>query len=366
MRIGIDVRHLTEPFSGIPSYVLRNINILKREKIEFILISDEKPLDIYDLDDDSLRIYGKKLRHARHLWKYHKFICKVAKEEKLDLLWMTTTEIPNCKIKSLKTIVTIHDAIPITNPEFHDWIGRLRFRTHLKKVLKTADGLLYVSQWSKDIVHELKNYAQKIKAIEMVVPPVITQENLYKDQVDKNIDFEEFLGNHFLFFLGALGRRKGVFLIKEVAKINENINFVLAGRKTNDLEEILKDKPNNLIILNNISDDKRHFLLSKCDAFIFPSYAEGFGMPVIEAMLAAKIVICSDLPIFKEVTDGNAIFFKSGDVNSFHKAIKNFYAMSQNEKTQMINNGLEAAQKYSENEVKRKLLNFFDLVISNE
>ena len=363
MKIGIDVRHLTGPFSGIPSYVLRNIKALENgPDIEFIFLSDVKPSDIYNLKENDLRIYGKKLNHARQLSKYHRFICKVAEEEHLDLLWMTTTEIPNCKVKTLKTVVTVHDAIPITNPEFHDWIGRLRFRLHLKDVIKYADGILYVSEWSKNIVNKL--YSPK--KIETVIPPIISEKIFVNKKIDESEDLNKILGDedHFLFFLGALGKRKGIFLIKEVAKINKGVKFVLAGRKTNDTETFLADKPNNLISLEEISDNERYLLLSKCDAFIFPSYAEGFGMPIVEAMLSGKIVICSDLPIFKEITEGNAIFFKTGNVNDFSQVIAKFYSMSQEEKEKMIKRGLEISKRYSEEVVKNKLISFFSQILS--
>ncbi|BBJ28323.1 glycosyltransferase family 4 protein [Athalassotoga saccharophila] len=367
MKIGIDVRHLTGPFSGIPSYTLRNIKALESESaIEFIFFSDVKPSDIFNLKETNMKIYGSKLKHARHLWKYHRFICKVVKEEKIDLLWFTTTEMAHCKNRNFKIIVTVHDAIPIINPEFHDLIGKLRFYFHLKDVIKHSCGIIYISKWSKDVVHKLYD-SKKINGLETVIPPIITEKLfIINDKNDKVKDLDHTLDSkdHFLFFLGALGRRKGTFLIKEVAKIQKNTNFVLAGRKTNDYDELLRDKADNLVILEGISDYERQFLLSKCDAFIFPSYAEGFGMPIVEAMLAGKVVICSDLPIFKEITEGNAIFFKTGDVEDFSKAITRFYSMSEEEKDKMIKKGFEISKKYSEEVVKNKLIEFFNQVLT--
>ncbi|MGC9218831.1 MAG: glycosyltransferase family 4 protein [Athalassotoga sp.] len=367
MKIAIDVRHLTGPFSGIPSYVLRNIKALESEpEIELILLSDVKPSDIYNLKETSLRIYGKKLNHARYLWRYHKFVCKVAKEEKIDLLWMTTTEIPYCKNHDFRFVVTVHDAIPITNPEFHDLIGRLRFRLHLKDVIKYADGIIYVSKWSKDVVSKIYS-SGKIKSIEAIIPPIISEKVFILNSLQSTEKLQSVFNNkHFLFYLGALGRRKGVFLIKEVARELENINFVLAGRNTKDTQELLSNTKDlkNFIVLGAISDDERNYLISKCDAFIFPSYAEGFGMPIVEAMLAKKPVICSDLPIFKEVTEGNAIFFKIGDVEDFSQAITKFYSMSEEEKEKMIKKGLEISKKYSEKIVKDKLIQFFNQVLT--
>jgi glycosyltransferase involved in cell wall biosynthesis len=50
-------------------------------------------------------------------------------------------------------------------------------------------------------------------------------------------------------------------------------------------------------------------LLRRAEALVMPSLAEGFGLPILEAMASRCPVLCSDLPVFREVTGGHALFF---------------------------------------------------------
>jgi glycosyltransferase involved in cell wall biosynthesis len=62
--------------------------------------------------------------------------------------------------------------------------------------------------------------------------------------------------------------------------------------------------------LDYVSHDKKHELYAKMSAFVFPSKAEGFGMPIIEVMKFNKPIIASGLPIFDEVADGKINTFR--------------------------------------------------------
>ena len=61
----------------------------------------------------------------------------------------------------------------------------------------------------------------------------------------------------------------------------------------------------DITYLDYVTHDKKHELYASMSAFVFPSKAEGFGMPIIEVMRFKKPIIASNLPIFDEITDGN-------------------------------------------------------------
>ena len=64
-------------------------------------------------------------------------------------------------------------------------------------------------------------------------------------------------------------------------------------------------------------------LYNSAAAFIFPSSHEGFGLPIIESMKAECPVVCSDIPVFREIADGAAEFFNLNDNNNLVDAIEN-------------------------------------------
>ena len=54
-------------------------------------------------------------------------------------------------------------------------------------------------------------------------------------------------------------------------------------------------------MLGHVSDDELATLYASCAAFVFPSFYEGFGIPMHEALLAGAPVLCSDIPVFREI-----------------------------------------------------------------
>jgi len=81
----------------------------------------------------------------------------------------------------------------------------------------------------------------------------------------------------------------------------------------------------NLIITGVFEEEDQVKFYSTLDLFVFPSLAEGFGLVLIEAMSSKIPVICSDLPVLKEVGSDTVCYFKRGDVNDLQNKISMFY-----------------------------------------
>jgi glycosyltransferase involved in cell wall biosynthesis len=98
------------------------------------------------------------------------------------------------------------------------------------------------------------------------------------------------------------------------------------GWKTEELISSIKQSPfygSLLFMVNDASDAQLQDAYSQAYACIMASYVEGFGLPVIEALQKGMPVICSNIPVFKEIADKNAVFFELNDYVSFDQAIEN-------------------------------------------
>jgi len=80
----------------------------------------------------------------------------------------------------------------------------------------------------------------------------------------------------------------------------------------------------SLFVFSNLSDAELDFLYSNASALVFASKAEGFGLPIVEAMTRGLPIICSDIPIFRELADGYAQFVDIADDNGLVEAIETF------------------------------------------
>ena len=84
------------------------------------------------------------------------------------------------------------------------------------------------------------------------------------------------------------------------------------GWKSEDLIERIKTHPllnKRLFLLREVTDAELGLLYEKTVALIFASIAEGFGLPIVEALQRGSEVICSDIPVFHEIAGENAIYF---------------------------------------------------------
>lgn len=111
-----------------------------------------------------------------------------------------------------------------------------------------------------------------------------------------------------------------------------DVELVIAGRYgwgANDLAERIRSSPEygkRLTWHQEADDERLQGLYADCDALIAASFAEGFGLPVVEAGYFGKPVIASDIPVFREVSAGAraATFFAVGNADSLASAVESF------------------------------------------
>ena len=79
---------------------------------------------------------------------------------------------------------------------------------------------------------------------------------------------------------------------------------------------------NRLFWWSDASDAELAFLYSKAAGLVFPSFVEGFGLPLIEALARGVPVLASDIPIFREIGTGHTRFFDPEDPASLAVAVR--------------------------------------------
>ncbi len=82
----------------------------------------------------------------------------------------------------------------------------------------------------------------------------------------------------------------------------------------------------HLFLIHDASDLLLRSAIERCDALVMASSLEGFGLPLVEALSAGRPVLASDIPVFREIADGAATFFRCGDADAMAEAIRRFEA----------------------------------------
>ena len=130
--------------------------------------------------------------------------------------------------------------------------------------------------------------------------------------------------------VGALEQRKGQTMLAEAYfkawKDHPDLPdliFIGPVRGESDPFFSLVDQCPKIQWLDYIGSKELAEYYANATALFFPSYQEGFGLPLIEAMSARIPVVCSDIPIFREIAEG-CVKFVNPDSESFAEALKNF------------------------------------------
>ena len=223
-------------------------------------------------------------------------------------------------IKTAKTVVTIHDVIPLVYPEHYrpGLKGKLRFQLQ-KLSLKTVSAVLTDSEHSKkDIISYLGVPEDKIHVVYLAANPELEPVSEYAvTKLRKKYS----LPKQYLLYVGDINYNKNIpQLIKTLKFLPESVHLVCVGKnfQPQDIPEwhwveqqtALSNVSERIHFLPSIlvdAADELSALYSGALAYIQPSLYEGFGLPVLEAMRCKTPVISSNRSSLPEVAGAEAM-----------------------------------------------------------
>lgn len=224
-------------------------------------------------------------------------------------------------------ILTIHDLIPLIYP---DWYGSQfeYFDVSIRRCAKEADKIIAVSECTKRDVTE--RYGIAPDKIEVVYNGLSPKKLFADDAASESIpELEE---TNFIFSVSGLGPHKNqgglaeAFLLYKRRHPESDVKLVLTGpvRKYEVVREILsrnQDAAEHVVFTGFVSDEQLIWLYRKALAFIYVSYYEGFGLPILEALSVGKAVICADAASMPEVGGDAVAYCNPHEVESIEAAI---------------------------------------------
>lgn len=131
-------------------------------------------------------------------------------------------------------------------------------------------------------------------------------------------------GPHKLVYMGSFMPYKDVETLVRMAKrLPHHELHLVSGISDSSRQQLTALAPNaHLVFHNGLDDDAYRKLLREATALVHASRAEGYGLPLMEAMSAGTPVVCSDIPIFREVAGEAALYAAVGDDRAFAEAVR--------------------------------------------
>lgn len=269
---------------------------------------------------------------------------------RVDLFHATNYFLP--PVARARRILSIYDLSFLVCPQFSSPKIVGPFSRRIRRFAAAADAILTCSHASKkDIVEHLGMPPEKITVAHGAPGPEFTP--IERDTAKRRI-LERFeLTTPFLLYSGTLEPRKNVAgLIRAYQKIRPKIphRLVLIGARgwnTASLDEALHTAGDGVLCLGYVPDPAD---LAACyaaaDLFVFPSFHEGFGLPVIEAMACGCPVLTAPRASLPEVGGDAAVYAPPEDIDAIAAAI---LALLQNpeERARRAALGLEQAARFT-------------------
>lgn len=272
-----------------------------------------------------------------------------------------------------KKIVTIHDLFFWDHSRLTDEHTQRTFLKRAFHSLRQADGVIVVSRFVKDEV--LKKFAldeAKVKVIYHGVPSQFLSKMPLSQEKAVREKFK--LPAEFIMYVGTIEPRKNLTTLIQALRVvhdeHGRIPLVIVGRKGTDFQNVMTSvRQNNLEsgvrILDYISDEEVRVLYSLASVFVLPSWYEGFGIPLLEAMASDVAVVCSEASALPEVAQDAALYFDPYKPDDAADCIIRVLR-DESLRDQLIARGRERIKDFRWEKAAAETLQFYQTVVKGE
>jgi glycosyltransferase involved in cell wall biosynthesis len=294
MKIALDATPLTVPSGGVRRYTEELTRALCDTFVDdqFWLLSDQKPE--LPFSKRNLRA-GKGPRNMleRRWWSWglQGEISRLG----IEVFHGTDFAVPYLPLRP--SVMTLHDLSPWMDPHWHSESARIRQRTPMLLRLSLATMVITPSEAIRRAAMERFHLPHD----RVVAVPHAASGGFRPAPATENV-------TPYLLYVGTLEPRKNIGLVLDLWRALRReypIDLVLAGRRRADFPAIAAEP--GLRMLGLTPEENLPALYSGAVACLYPSYYEGFGLPVLEAMQCGAVVIASRDPAIVEVAGDGAI-----------------------------------------------------------
>jgi glycosyltransferase involved in cell wall biosynthesis len=387
MRIGIDIRAIGKQRTGDETYTLQLIKNLMSEDIKnkYFLYTDTKNKKNLQRINNLLKITNNNFKIVsitpayKLLWTMF-FLARQAKRDSLDILHVQYIT-PLFLSKKIKLITTVHDISFARYSRFISKKDLLILKLFIPLSLKKADKIIAVSSFTKEeIIKVYKINGAKIKIIYNGGVAKDFQKKISEKQV-LNFRKKYDIMKPYLLYLGTLQPRKNIsFLIKafialkvkykDKKEINE-LELAIRGEKKGhnydqkidsllaNIKQKHKDIYSKIKFIGYIPNEQAPLIFKGAKIFCFPSFYEGFGLPLLEAMSQGTPVIANNKSCFPEIIKEAGIIY---ELNNYEEWSNGILKLLENKEARqsIVTKGYKRVKDFSWNKNAQQTINLYE------
>lgn len=239
-----------------------------------------------------------------------------------DILWVPHYNIP--AFYKGKLLVTIHDVFPLAMPQYIDGLHKQVYaKMMFHEATRKAHHIICDSKFTKsELCKYIKVNPKKISISYCGVDDYWSCTDQAEDDLPEK---------PYILYVGNVKPHKNLQRLIQAFSLMKDIvphNLIIIGKKNGfitgdskaaDLAEKLGDR---VLFTDRISKNELRMYYREAAVFVFPSLYEGFGLPPLEAMAAGcKNIICSDIPVLREVYENSVKYMNPYDIQDIKKCM---------------------------------------------
>lgn len=319
VKIFVDCHIFDKNFEGTRTYITGLYQELIKDKSKIYFFAANTIATLQETFGDHENVKYLELKSKNKFYRLLIDIPKLIKQNAIDYAHFQYIVPP---LKHCKYINTIHDLLFLEYPQYFPWLYRIKNKFLFKYSAKRSDIVLTVSGYSKDQIYRQFNISK------VAITPNAVDEVFFEDfdkaRIKLKVKEKYHIENYFI-YVSRWELRKNHHFLLEVFIENQYYNdffLVLIGKrdlpniKFDNLYHSLPDAvQKRILILEKVNFDDLQMFIKGASLSVYPSIAEGFGIPPLEAAAAGIPSLYSNTTAMKDFN-----FLYDSEFNPFDKA----------------------------------------------
>jgi len=265
--------------------------------------------------------------------------------------------------KGIPSVVTLHDLIFLRYPQFYNALDRAIYTRKFRYACRHADRIVAVSECTKrDIVSFFGVNPDKISVIYQGCDASFAR--ALPLETKRQVCRKYQLPDTFVLNVGTIESRKNLMLaVKALIRLDPAVHLVAVGRQTAYANEVKKyavahGLEHRLHFLSDIPFSDLPAVYQSAAVFVYPSFFEGFGIPVIEALHSGTPVIAATGSCLEEAGGVHSLYVDPNDGEQLANRIQNVLSDS-NLRTKMITEGQKYVARFDDKLLAGQMMNLY-------
>ena len=369
MKVGLDARLLSRPLTGIGRYTLEMCRALsKLENISLYLYSPSPIPTAVTCELETVIIRAGKWNNGvlRQFWT-ESYLPLWAKKDGVDVFWGPAHRLPLLLPRNISRVVTIHDLVWKYAGDTMRPLSRSLEQVQMPVAIRTADRVVAVSQSTAiSLTKEFHTVSNKLSVIPLGA-------NLVAEAGSINSLGKIGINRPYILFVGTLEPRKNlprllVAYSQLSGSLKDQATLVIAGGKgwggidiNNTVADL--DLEKHVRILGYVDESTLATLYANALFLAMPSLYEGFGLPLVEAMVHGTPVLTSNNSSMPEVGGNAGLLIDPIDIESIKNGLEELIA-NHDLRGNLADNTRENVARFNWDTAAKQLVSVFEEAIS--